>query len=313
MQLKTLRNVTSFEQSIVFKGTKLTLDSGEESTFPLDVATLFLEECDGLVQEVTMDDIEAQFGIEEPLWIANVTGAPWLRDKEVTRQRYDRKERRNFLECEPMENSSPMPVKWVYQPGMQEYMGTDGGLLALNLFPQKFTIPPFRRLQVPMDIGRWMLRRDRQQLATMQGCLIKSRKPSHFEPDESWPLDEMRLYLQFLDSKADTGRSEAQLRAWSKNKKGKEKDAELEVRRAKRGLMKELFYYLVNPKCKLPTKVQFEEWKKGAPLDEEEQFAMSDLSEWERADTRAVTKLSKDDPSQITKVELSKDDVEGLL
>lgn len=287
MQLKSLKNVTAFDQAVVYKGAKLVIEAGEEVSFPADVAEMFLSECDGLVQEVKAEAIEAQFGLEEPIWIANVTGAPWLQST-ITEQRYDRQAKRNVREQIPRENTEPFVVKRWYDPGMKEYQGQDGGLLGLNLFKRPVVLPPYKRLAVPMEIGRWMLRRDRQQMPTMQGCLIKSRRPSGFEPDESWDLDDMRDYLKFVSNgKEELGPSTAQVETRAKNRKNGA-GVDHELRLAKRDLMKKLFYYLANPECTLPSKRKFEEWRKGAPLTEEEEFSMSDMAEWEKADTRAV-------------------------
>lgn len=291
MELKTLKNVTSFDHSIVFKGTKITLESGDEETLPADVADLFLKEHDGLVQEVKVDEVEAQFGIEEPMWIANVTGAPWLKEQTVRDQYYDQRERRSITKEMEMENAKPITVSRQYDPGMQEYRGQDGGLLALNLFKKTLTIPPFKRLQVPEVMGRWLLKRDRQQARTMQGCLIKSRKPTAFEPDTSWDLDEIRMYLKYLNPKEDLGRSQAQIEALSK---GDQERTNTEVRNAKKELMKKLYYYLVSPSCSLPSRREFEEWRKGAPLTDEEEFGLTDVAEWERQDTRAVSRLKRE-------------------
>lgn len=282
MQLKTLRNVTAFDQSVVFKGQQLTMEAGAEETFPADVAELFLQGCEGLVQEVVLDDVEEQFDVAKPMWIANVTGAPWLKEMRVSDQYYDRSTKRNVVTEHEMENIKPITIKRSYNPGMQEYRGQDGGLLALNLFPKTFVIPPYRRLQVPEDIGRWMLKRDGSQARTMRGSLIKSRKPSAFEPDESWELDDIRSYLKFVSNgKEKIGQSEGQIVAMCQ---GNKSNPEKRVREAKRELLKTLFYYLVSPKCRLPTRREFEEYRKGSTLTEDEQFALTDFAEWEKQD-----------------------------
>ena len=46
MQLKSLKNVTAFDQAVVYKGAKLVIEAGEEVSFPADVAEMFLSECD---------------------------------------------------------------------------------------------------------------------------------------------------------------------------------------------------------------------------------------------------------------------------
>lgn len=295
MKTKKLKNVTSFPQNIVVKGNKIALNPGEERDFPIDLASIFLYECGGLVQEVKKHDYEHQFEIDNVMWVANVTGAPWLKNKTHTHSWYSKQEHRTVYKEVEGENQDPMSVKWDYDPGMQEYQGQDGGLLALNLFKQTIVIPPFKRIRVPMDIGKWLLKRDRQQTPQMQGCLMKSRAPSDYEPSMSWTLEGIQAYLKFLDNDAKVGKSEAQIRNFASRKKGADDgSAELAVVRAKQELLNQLYFYLVNPQCRLPTQQQFEEFRRGKPLEDTvDDFTLSQLSQWQGEDTKAAQEADK--------------------
>ena len=59
MELKTLRNLTDKPQAVFVFGRQFVLKSYEEAAFDAGVAEKFLQDCQGLVQEVLEDILPA--------------------------------------------------------------------------------------------------------------------------------------------------------------------------------------------------------------------------------------------------------------
>ena len=56
----------------------------------------------------------------------------------------------------------------------------------------------------------------------MKGCVIKSRPKSHFEPDDTWPLDDIRSYFKLLNPVAELGPTEKEITHYKNGQKKKE-------------------------------------------------------------------------------------------
>ena len=265
MEIKTIRNNTLYEQFAVVKGKHWVLpprtDTNSEQNVPAEVAEEFLKKCQGLVSEVK---IGGEFRAEgsEDIWIANVTGNPDAPDNVKVKDKYSKRDGGWQTELVPNPKKDPIVVSRTMQGAMKEVMGADGTLEAENQLPITISVPPFQRIKLPKAQANWFLKRDARQAPTMKGCVIKSRAPSNFEPDMSWDLDDMRMYMKLVNSKADVGECEKDILVHKVNGKPK-KDGEMVLFRARQTMLKRLYFYLVDPKVTLPTKREFEEYKNG--------------------------------------------------
>jgi hypothetical protein len=251
-KLKAIRNNSGVAQSVMYGGKKITIGPNEERSYVAELADHIIGECAGIVVEVT-DDFGASY-VEDPtntIWIANMTGDPDA-PNEVTVKEVQNKKWIDVQIPNPRKHARDVK-EWAEGP-MVEYTAKDGVLEALNMPGKYITIPPYKRIELDAGMGRWFMERvamsarrtvDRQDLRL--ACV--SRAPGKFEPSMDWPLDEMRAYLTFADAHAKQVPSEAELR---KASKPSELDDVLDD--AKRMTMKRIYFRLVNPKCRLPTR-----------------------------------------------------------
>jgi hypothetical protein len=273
MELKKIRNLTAREQFVVYKGKQILLPAGETLDMDSRVADLFLERCEGTVEEVL--DIGGVYATEktDDVWVANITGNPDA-DPNV---RIKKSDKGRWYEVEiPNPNKEARTVSRVLKRGMKEVMGRSG-VEALNLLPRTIKIPAYKRVKMPKHIARWFT--NRVAMSGTADCM-KSRAPSAFEPDDTWAVDDLRRYLQLVDSDAELGIPEWKIRKMKQGLKNAKSATEHEVFEAKKMLLRRLHFRLADPKFRLPTRQEFEEYRardrgelvdpSDAPVDGEE-------------------------------------------
>ena len=138
------------------------------------------------------------------------------------------------------------------------------------------------------------------------GAVIASRPRSDFEPDMTWPYEDMRNYARLTDPSMDIGPDDARIindvkaevdilardNAWKPRKieiELKERGKEA-LRSAKQALFHRLYFRLVNTDYKLPTRSEFNEFVTGrSEADVEEAELERILAKAEKA-TKAAEK-----------------------
>ena len=274
MELKTVKNVTGAPQSIVFRGQQFTVGAFGEETFEQDIAGKFIDVCGPAIIDVT-EKLGATYApelVEQTTWVANMTGDPDAPPTVMDRRVGPDKKWTDVAVTNP--NAAPRDVGREMKGGHRAYIARDGGLVQLSLPSTHWNIPPFRRRPMPKIAANWFLNRDAHGGAG-RGAAIESRPQSDFEPDMSWKLDDMRVYLRLLDPEAPLGYGEDELSKQAAKKKWDVKQAAEELRKAKQLCFKRLYFRLVNPAYRLPTKAEFTEFVTGKSTEqiEEEQVA----------------------------------------
>lgn len=139
---------------------------------------------------------------EEMVWVTNLTGNPLL-EKTVTAQRWDRKER-TFVDKE-IENPKVLPSVITEEIRLsQEYTKNPHNpeeTISVNHPPIQVVIPPFTRVPMSYTIAERITVRDASRPPESVGSVAVCRPPSAFEPNESWALDDIRLYCELVDPK----------------------------------------------------------------------------------------------------------------
>lgn len=255
MELKKVRNLTNKEQFVVYKGKQILLPAGETLDMDVKVADLFLERCEGAVESVL--DIGGIYSVDssDEVWVANMTGNPDA-PPEVPVKRSDKG--RWYTTNVPNPNKPPRTVSRQMKRGMKEVMGRSG-VEALNLLPKTIKVPAYKRIKMPKHIARWFL--NRVSMSGTSDC-AKSRAPAAFEPDDTWALDDLRRFLQLTDSEAHLGATEWKLRSVKRGSGPNGKAlTDRAIREAKEMLLKRIYFRLVEPKYRLPTRQEFEEFR----------------------------------------------------
>lgn len=193
------------------------------------------------------------------MWVANMTGNP---DAPKTYPLRPRTNLRTGLTVAGGEIDNPKynPHTIVrIMPGGEIFYQDANGFLASRVEgPTPYTIPPFKRVELPTPVAKWFVGRDRMSTPEVQGTCDYSRRPSAFEPDSRWPLNEMRAYLQLCDYRftiAQLGPLEEELVELH----GRGNRAfDIAVKTAKQLCFKRLFFKLCDRNVVLPTRDQFE-------------------------------------------------------
>lgn len=266
---RTVKNTSGVPQNVIYKGKQFLLSPFAEDTFSGEIARLFLERCAPIVVDTTenLGSTYAPDAEASTVWIANVTGNPDAPDT-VTESRLIKGTRKHEDVEVTNPNKKPRTLSRVENGGHLQYM-TKSGLVQKSLASKVWDVPPFRRRSMPKGSANWFIGRDGTQ-ETGRGAAIVSRAPSVFEPDINWGLDDMRTYMTLTDPTAPIGPSEATLK--ENNPNASKFDMEDLVRVAKAELFKRLYFRLVDPRYRLPTRAEFNEYRTGksqADLDKE--------------------------------------------
>lgn len=276
MELVRIKNNTVHDQYVIYKGTQVILSPEEERTVEKALGDLFLQKCPSHVSEIKIGEEYLDNDKDnETVWIANVTGDPRQPEKFTTK-RYSKANGWQRVDIDNPKRK-PFTIKRSMGGSMVEYTNKDGILEGLNKWGRDYTIPPFQRAPFPRHVARWFLNRDALQMPEMKGACIKSRPKSHFEPDSSWPLDDIRSYFKLLNPVADLGPAEKEITHYKNGQKRKDQGAaQIELANAKVEILKQLYFYLVDPKVRLPSRAEFVEFRDG--VEEEEELSVEEAA-----------------------------------
>lgn len=255
MELKKIRNLSQTPQWVVWKGKQIVIPGGETADVDVEIAKLFMKQHEGLIEETI--DIGSVYNVkaDRDVWVANVTGdldaSPTVKVK--------RSEKGRWYEVDiPNPLKDPYTVQRVMKGGMKEVIGKSG-LEALNLLPVTIKVPPYKRVKLPPHVAKWFMQR--VAMSGVRDC-IKSRAPSAFEPDASWAIDDLRIYLELIDpnvTEVQKGPSEKKIRGkLFGTGKGAESNKAKILREHKERLLKRIFRRVFDTKYRLPTKEEFE-------------------------------------------------------
>ncbi len=287
--LKTIKNVTGAPQSIVMNGQQFTVAAFGEETFDSAIADKFLAICAPALID-SSEQLGATYAPElaqQTIWVANLTGNPDAPD-EVNERRVGQDRKWTDVKVKNP-NKEPRTLAREMKGGHKAYIAKDGGLVQLSLPSTQWEIPPFRRRPMPAIAADWFLNRDAHGGGS-RGAAIKSRPQSEFEPDMSWPLDDMRIYLRFVDADANLGIGEDELSKTAIKKKWDAKVVAEELRKAKQACFKRLYFRLVNPDYRLPTREEFMEVKLGKSAEQMAEEQVTALLEKSQKATEGLSK-----------------------
>jgi hypothetical protein len=311
-ELKTIKNTLAIPQNIIYKGRQFVLGPNDEQTFEAVIANAFLEKCEPIVVEVKTE-LGAVWAPElqaRTMWVANVTGNPDA-PATVLDRRYDKLSMR-FTEVEvPNPNRKARPIARELKGGHKQYTARDGGLVQESLPSKTWVVPTYRRVPMPEADGEWFLNRD-AMCGPSRGAVIRSRPRSDFEPDMTWQYEDMRNYARLVDPTMDIGPDDAGIARAVKaevdklafDEKWKPKKIEVELRerskealrKAKQELFHRLYFRLVNPDYRLPTRAEYSEFVTGkSQEDVEEAEVEAILAKAEKANKKAEKQLGPEE------------------
>jgi hypothetical protein len=179
-----------------------------------DLARLFLAERGEFVkrfEEISVPHLQIN---EKTTFIANMTGNPFV-EPTVTVKRIHRGKEEDYELDNPFSTAKIITHKMNGGQLIQQCANDASSYESINLPGTVIRIPPYRRVRIGRIAADWLLRRDLQQLQYARGQLREVSEPYEFEPNEAWPLDDLRLMAKLMDPQRFTpnvvGPSEAEL------------------------------------------------------------------------------------------------------
>ena len=283
-ELMRLYNRSQKTQVLNVRGKQFTIDGFEEKTFEEEIARLFVSSTGGIVVEaegLLAKNIEPAIK-PETMWIANMTGNPET-PKKIKQRVYRGKNAGWAMEemenpsCKAAELSQTIPGGWF------EYTDKFGQTVAGKKPPIKIVLPPYKRIEVVSTIGSNVLARLRGSTAvdsdgTKYPKVARCRAPMADEPTMSWGLDRLQNWLIFVDPRVVVEDSEERIK--TKHKKESAARIAFAIDEVKRRAYKRVFFRLIDPTIKIPSRQAFEEFMgvaKSEPVDTLAEDILSEL------------------------------------
>lgn len=226
--MRYLRNMTPVQQFIIHNGRQHTIQAMQTVGLDDEIAALFMQKLRGAVEaDDGQNRVEFADHTGERWWVANITG-----DARRASDDYRRK---------------PHPRKHKMQGGARPGYESQGAETTLQQPVQVLEIWPYQRKSLPRHIAEWVLGRD--AMSGSPGCLIHARAPTDFEPNDAWELADLILWCKLVDRSIELPKL-SQLKS------------NADLFDAKRGLLEQAYFRIVDPVYTLPTQDEFVALKK---------------------------------------------------
>jgi hypothetical protein len=261
--IKLKNNHKTAEQYVFVNDRRYSLPPDVVDEFPRKVANAFLTERGSFV---SMYDTPAGYVKEgeATVWLANNTGNPF-ESEFIERMFY--KGGKEEIEKVPNPLRVPRALHWSLHTG-QSFTQGDTAIgfqeISINFPPTRFDLAPYERKPFARIFADRALTRDAFHETGMQRSIIAARAPTSFEPNMTWSLDEIRLFVLLVDSEnipKVTGKvpSESAIRKEGGN-------VEEKIDACKNLLLRTLFYRLVDDAWPLPSRDYFNAEARNAKL-----------------------------------------------
>jgi hypothetical protein len=194
----TIQNLSDVEKKVIFRDRiEKLLPYNTREVHPL-LAAKFFEVFPHDVVEYSPAKMPQPEPGEDIIWVANMTGNPFV-PATVTLKRIKDGQEIDYVVPNPLRKASPLRQMMGVGQKWQKNIKT-GEEECLNLPKIEIVLPAYQRLRVGRQMADWLLRRDGAQERHHVGKIMVCRGPSYFEPNESWDLDDIRLYAEWIDT-----------------------------------------------------------------------------------------------------------------
>lgn len=254
----TLRNTSNVEQQVLAGNTHDLVAPYQEIVLLEADAEHALRTYDFL-EKINMNAIgrEVRDDNTAPIWMANMSGNP---DAPKKLSLGLHKNKMTGLKEETFTDNllaNPLPYTTRYNLATapeKEHFRSDK--IELTQPARRFQIMPYERKPVENRVARIVKAKIRDASAARRiiGHVIESRPPGAYEPDASWSLDEIRLWLFLADRKCILGDSEREIRRAADD----EAAANKALVQAKLLGLKRVYFRSADPQYRLPTRTEFE-------------------------------------------------------
>lgn len=248
----SIQNLTDEMQQIWLDGEAHVLYAREIRPVPDTIADGFLDQRPKFVREYSGVICDIRRPGEPLVWLANVTGNPFL-PKIISRIRVVKGREETFEKVNPL----TIPTVFTQKHGRGTRVeGEQHEAKSYHLGFAIISLPPFTRHPFPYSIAEWLVVRDGRQDEGHVGKIVQCRAPQEdgFEPNMTWTLDDMRLYADLVDRGQSIVVSDKALMGIGP---ADTYETNVDVEKAKVALYRMLFFKLVNEKISLPDRTVF--------------------------------------------------------
>lgn len=193
-----LENKSDIAQSVYHNGEREIISGyGTRSCGP-ELARLFIAERGSFVHEFSAVSVPQLSPGDKEVWVANVTGNPFV-DKKITTKRIHRGKEEDFEIDNPF--FAPRIINHKMNGGQEirPCENDPSSMESINLVGTWIRLPPYRRVKMGTTAASWLLRRDMQQLDFARGQIKTVVAPGSFEPNEAWELDDLRIMARLIE------------------------------------------------------------------------------------------------------------------
>src|SRR3990167_2003202 len=171
-------------------GIQHTIYANEVRAFQDGLAKMFIDQHPRFVHIQKKTEIYLKQG-ERTVWVANVTGNPHAKETVEVAKRIDGHEVWSQI---PNPHRKAQPLKFKMHQD-QIWYGPQDDRKCLNPAPFEIHIPPYERVQLSASMADTILNRSMFVAASEDKGKVKTcRAPGAFEPNSTWPLDDIRMY-----------------------------------------------------------------------------------------------------------------------
>lgn len=167
--------------------------------FPRRIGELFLSKCSHAVRRYSPVKLPGGDPDDPTVYIANMTGNPFL-PATIKVQRVHKGEHISVEVENPLRKATVVRHEMSRGQKIGQNPKDPGEMTFSNQPKIPVVIPAGVRLPASRGVAEWILLRDARQEERHMGKIIEARAPGAFEPNETWPLQDLLLYAATLDS-----------------------------------------------------------------------------------------------------------------
>lgn len=246
--VKTVRNLSSREQFVVWGGRRHVIEPFSTATIKTEIANALVEECHPLVKAV--EEVDSYFDPEwtgKREWVYNTTGNLDLPEFITVKRIVNKKKVQVEI---PNPHRKPKHIVHDYDRGQRRR--TDGGDGFEGMGTVKIEISPYTRRSLPVNIANWILSRD--SMVAFPGELKRSKEPG-FEPDDTWTYEDICYYARSIGVKC---KKESTVRNAAKKGEFGNISPDEAVEKEKIALLHKIFFATSHPHTPSMTKEKYE-------------------------------------------------------
>lgn len=232
-------------------GRRLELPPLARRMYPKEVARKFMDQHPKWVRPYEETPIPTAEG-EDTVWIANMSGSELFPAEVEVIELVNGVEHRKLV---PNPLREPTVLEFKVRPGQLLY-GPDDDRKKFQEAQKTIRLEPYRRYALPRGYADTIVNRAHNVPNHLKGRVQYCDEGAPYEPNETWPLNDVREYARIVDSTRFTDRAMAE--EFPSEEMLREKKELNQMETIKENLLHALFPRLVSDRFSKPNMEEFE-------------------------------------------------------